>query len=383
MNSQLFFKRTSLFCVFALSSTTGIATAQNKPSERIINTKTEKKKSIIKGASSGLSVILGGEYGIMKATPASPKNSSPKKGKVFELKALSGFLFKDFLIDTGLGWYSYKIRGQERLTRNEVESIGDRELGVSGLLLEFSPSYRLTDNIFAGLVTQVRTPAQLDYFSEANSAGVGFSAGGQLGVQLFNSELNSRFIVKVLTNLGLKNWTDIQYLGGVQFGLPITQPDSLVIRKTTFVKKVKDVVEYRKKDFTITITTNVIKLALDNIINFYKDKSGPPTLTTESQSFLVDLGNSLQTVVSSWEALRIDAETQAHISVVRDSLVSTGVPPNKVKQGRSIKGIDDGGNISVDFTFSGVGDPRLLAESIRSAMSAMQIPENCQKGACE
>jgi hypothetical protein len=156
-----------------------------------------------------------------------------------------------------------------------------------------------------------------------------------------------------------------------------------VIRKTTVVNKVKDIIEYRKKDFTITVTSNVIKLALDNIVSFYSDGSRRPTLTPESQSFLVDLGNSLQSAISSWETLRIDAETTAHITVVRESLISTGVPSNKVKPGRSIKAVDDGGNISVDFTFSGVSDPRVLAESIRNAMSSMQIPENCQKGACE
>jgi hypothetical protein len=383
MKKWQFFKRPSFVCALALSSITGTAIAQNKSSERILNTKTVQKRNLVKGASSGLSVILGGEYGIMKATPASKKDNSLKEGKVFELKALTGFLYKDFLIDSGLGWYSYKIRGQERLIRDTVEYIGDRELGVSGLLVEFSPSYRLTNNIFAGLVTQVRTPVQLDYFSEAKSAGVGFSAGAQLGLQLFNSELNSRFILKVLTNLGLKNWSDIQYLGGVQFGIPVTQPDSLVIRKTTVVNKVKDIIEYRKKDFTITVTSNVIKLALDNIVSFYNDGSGRPTLTPESQSFLVDLGNSLQSAISSWETLRIDAETPVHITVVRESLISTGVPSNKVKPGRSLKAVDDGGNISVDFTFSGVSDPRVLAESIRNAMSSMQIPESCQKGACE
>jgi len=195
--------------------------------------------------------------------------------------------------------------------------------------------------------------------------------------------LNSRLVFKVQKNLGLKNWSDIQYTGGLQFGLPIRQPDSLVIRKTTVVNKVKDVVEYKKKDFTITISADVIKLALDNTINFYLDAQGRPTLTPESQSFLVDLGNSLQSSLSSWELLRIDAETKKQMQIIRDSLVSTGVPAGKVQLGKLLEKLDDGGNISVDFTFTGVQSTKDLATAIRNAMLASKVPENCQKGVCE
>jgi hypothetical protein len=318
----------------------------------------------------------------MNAKPRDTKLSSAKKGTVLEIKGLAGFLYKDWLLDSGLGWYSYKLKGEEILIENGTPRNVDGELGVSGLFVEFSPSYRITDNLFAGLITQVRFPAQLDYYSEAKTSGAGFGLGVQTGYQIFNPDLNMKLLVKFASNLGLKNWSDYSIMTGIHLGLPIRQPDSLVIRKVTVVNKVKDVTEIRRRDFTITITANVMKLALDNIVNFIND-TGRPTLTPESQAFLIELGASLQSAITSWETLRIDAETPAHINAVRESLISTGVPPNKVRTGRGLKAVLDGGNISIDFTFTGVRDSGALSEAIRNSMKAAQIPENCQQGTCE
>ncbi|MBM3382649.1 MAG: hypothetical protein FJY29_09445 [Betaproteobacteria bacterium] len=365
-----------------LSFASATALAQTTTKERVTGTKTKSTRTIVKGASSGFSAILGGEYGIMNAKPRSTELNSAKKGTALEIKGLAGFLYKDWLLDSGLGWYSYKLKGTEKLTDDKGTRDVDGELGVSGLFVEFSPSYRITDSFFAGLITQVRFPAQLDYFSEAKTSGAGFGLGVQTGYQIFNPDLNMKFLFKFASNLGLKNWTDYSLMGGIQFGLPIRQPDSLVIRKVTVVSKVKDITEVKRRDFTITVTANVVKLALDNIINFINDK-GRPTLTPESQSFLIDLGGSLQAAITSWEILRVEAETPAHINAVRESLVSTGVPPNKVRTGRVLKAVLDGGNISVDFTFTGVRDSAMLSEAIRNAMKAAQVPENCQQGTCE
>jgi hypothetical protein len=348
----------------------------------VTGTKTKKTRTIVKGESSGFSAILGGEYGLMNAKPRDDRLSKAKKGTVLEIKGLAGFLYKDWLLDAGLGWYSYKLKGEEILIENLSPKVVDGELGVSGLFVEFSPSYRISDNFFAGLVTQVRFPAQLDYYSEAKTSGAGFGLGVQTGYQIFNPDLNMKLLLKFASNLGLKNWTDYSVMGGVQFGLPIRQPDSLVIRKVTVVNKIKDITEIRRRDFTITITANVMKLALDNIVNFINEK-GRPTLTPESQAFLIDLGNSLQSAITAWETLRVDAETPAHINAVRESMVSTGVPPNKIRAGRALKAVLDGGNISVDFTFTGVRDSAVLADAIRNAMKSAQIPENCQQGTCE
>jgi hypothetical protein len=380
----------SVFTIFAalfasVSTQSSVALAQkSSSSDRVLDARTTEKKIRVRGATSGLSAILGGEYGIMKATPGDTKTFDPKNGSALELKILTGWLFPDYMIDSGLGFYYYKIRGGERPVVNGVTILGDREITVSGLLLEFSPSYRLGNNFFAGGVLQAKTPAYNDYFSESNPVGVLFAAGGQLGFQFFDRELNSRITLKTITNVGLKGWKDITYLGGVQFGLPFRQPDSLVIRKTTIVNKLRNEVEYRKKDFTITVTANVVKLALDNILTFYVDPSGRPTLTAEAQSFLVDLGSSLQNANYLWDSLRIDAQSSGHITAVNDSLVSIGVPANKIRRGRSTQEVADGGNASVDFTFGGVKDANQLAEKIRESMKAAKVPENCNKnGTCE
>lgn len=363
------------------------ALAQQKSSERvsekITDSKTTQKRVLVRGADSGLSVILGAEYGLMEAKPEFTELLSTKKGTAFELKALSGFLWEDFLLDAGLGWYSYKIRGTEKYVSNSLELIsGDREIGVSGLLLELNPSYRITDNFFSGPIFQVRSPTQLDYFSEAASSSAGVAYGAQVGYQFFNSDLNSRIIAKALRNHNLKNWSDLIFMAGVQFGLPIRQPDSLVIRKSTTITKVREVLEVQKKDFRITVKATAVKLALDNIVNFYV-KEGTPVLTPEAQSFLIDLSESLQSASSSWEGLRIDAQTQEHINVIKVSLLSSGLSEEKVKTGRTLNAIQDGSGVSVDFTFTGVRNPKDLGAAIRRAMNTMQIPENCQNGVCE
>jgi hypothetical protein len=365
----------------------GLAAPRRKKSsssDKVLGASTSERKIRVKGESSGLSGIIGGEYGILKATPKDTSTFGVKSGNTLELKLLSGWLFDDFMIDTGLGFYYYKVRGTEKPVVDGQVIDGDRETTVSGLLLEFSPSYRLTDELFASFVTQVRTPGYADYYSDADPSAVLFSVGGQLGFQFFDRELNSRITLKTIATMGLKGWSDIAYLGGIQFGLPFRQPDSLVIRKTTVLNKLRDVVEYRKKDFTITISANVVKLALDNILTFYVDPSGRPTLTAEAQSFLVDLGASLSNNSSLFDILRIDAQSPEHIVSVHDSLISIGVPGAKVKKGRSLQEVADGGNASVDFTFSGVKDSNALAESIRKAMKSAKIPENCNKnGTCE
>ncbi|MFZ9520130.1 MAG: hypothetical protein ACO3A4_06595 [Silvanigrellaceae bacterium] len=352
--------------------------------DRVLDATTDEKKRSVKGASNGLSAILGGEYGILKATPDDSTKFAPKNGNTLELKLLAGWLFKDFMIDSGAGFYYYKVRGKEFINEKNEKVDNDRELSVSGLLVEFSPLYRLTNNIFTGVVTQIRVPAFNDYYSEAAGTSLQMTAGGQLGFQFFDRELNSRVTLKAHTSLGLKGWKDVAYAMGIQFGLPFRQPDSLIIRKTTTVNKLREVVEYRKKDFTITLTANVVKLALDNVLTFYVDPSGRPTLTPEAQVFLLNIGNSLTANDYLWESLRVDAQSPGHITSVTDSLGSIGVPSRKIKRGKSLQEVADGGNASVDFTFSGVKNTQQLADKIREAMKTAKIPENCNKnGVCE
>lgn len=377
---------TSLATIFFLL-TSSFAYAEGektKSSERILNANTTEKKVIVKGTVSGLSGILSGEYGLIKATPSDSNTFGVKTGRTLEVKLLAGWLFDNFMIDTGLGIYYYKVRGTEKLIVNEIPLDGDREISVSGGLFEVAPSLRVNENLFAGLVTQLRSPAYNNYSSDASSKPTLFTVGGQVGLQIFNREVNSRLTFKTLLNLGLNGWKDVAFLGGVQFGLPFRQPDSIVIRKTTTVNKLRREVEYRKKDFTITITTDVVKLALDNILTFYTDPAGNPILTTEAQSFLVDFGNSLQSNQALWESIRIDAQSKKHLTSIRNVLISIGVPGKKVKGGSETSQIQDGGNASVDFTFMGVKNTNNLAEKVRQAMKAARVPENCSSnGTCQ
>lgn len=339
----------------------------------------EKEKiTRVKGKSLGFSLIFGGEYGIVRAK-SQQSTFSDKKGSAVEMKALAGFESGSFLFDTGIGWYNLRLRGEELLQSGIIE---DNEVGVSGMTIEFNPSFKTNFGMFAGLSAQARVPALPSYESNASTASLGFSGGAQLGYEIETADLNARFLAKYMTGIGLKGWQDQVFLGGLQFGLPIKKPDTMRVTSTTLIKRKKEIIDYRKKSFTITVTADVIKLALDNTINFYGTRNNP-TLTAESQAFLVDLGGSLQQIISAWETLRIDAETRAHMDVTRRSIVSTGVPPNKIRRGKIIPKIEDGGSVSVDFTFTGVQDIAALQNAIRQAMNAMKIPENCKDGVCE
>jgi hypothetical protein len=340
--------------------------------------KESRRVTVRKGDSLGFSLIFGGEYGIILAK-SKAASFSDKKGSVAEMKALAGFETSNFLLDGGLGWYNLRLRGEEVLQTGTIE---DNEVGVSGVSVEFNPSFKTGFGMYLGLSTQLKTPLLLSYESTAEAASVGFSAGAQIGYEIETSDLNARFLAKYMTTLGLKGWQDQVFLGGLQIGLPIKKPDTRSITKTTVIKSKKEIIDYRKKSFTITVTADVIKLALDNTVSFYGGRSNP-TLTPSSQSFLVDLGGSLQQAISAWETLRIDAESGTHMKLIKESLVSTGVPPNKVRNGKRLPPIDDGGTVSVDFTFTGVQDIAALQDAIRQAMKAMKIPENCSNGVCE
>lgn len=342
-------------------------------------TSTERRKvRTKKGKSLGFSLIFGGEYGWIGAK-SKEATSSDKKGSIVEMKGLAGFEVGNVLLDAGLGWYNLSLRGEELLAGNIKES---NEVGVSGLTVEFNPSYKTDFGLYLGLSSQFRTPALPSYLSTASVSSSGFAGGAQLGYELETADINARLYAKFMTTLGLKSWQDQIFLGGLQIGLPLKKPDTRLVTKTTIIKRKKEIIDYRKKSYTITVTADVIKLALDNTITFY-DSRGNPTLTPEAQAFLVDLGASLQEVISSWETLRIDAETQAHMTATLRSLASTGVPSNKLRLGKILPAIDDGGAVSVDFTFTGVQDIAALQDGIRRAMNSMKIPENCSNGVCE
>lgn len=366
------------FLVIFLSMLAGAVCTEPALAQEIPITVEKEKVRTRKGKSLGFSLIFGGEYGVIRAKSKAP-SFSDKTGNVLEMKGLAGFEFGNFLLDTGLGWYDLSLRGEENPSGDVIE---DNEVGVSGLTAEFNPSYKTDFGLYFGLSTQVKAPILLSYNSLASASSAGFSGGAQLGYELETIDLNARIFAKYMTTVGLKSWQDQVILGGLQFGLPLKKPDTKLITKTTLIKSKREIIDYRKKSFTITVTADVIKLALDNTVTFYGNKRNP-TLTPESQAFLVDLGASLQEVISSWETLRIDAETKAHMNVTRRSLVSTGVPGNKVRLGKILPSIDDGGNVSVDFTFTGVQDIAALQNAIRQAMNAMKIPENCKDGVCE
>jgi hypothetical protein len=313
-----------------------------------------------------------------------------KTGIAVEAKALASILLNNVLIDAGLGWFFYNVSGTEpifvnkkRLVDDDNNSVVD-EIGIklTGTILEASPSYRLGRSFFAGPTFQLRYPSDLGFDSQSPKSALGIYTGLQAGFQLFDKDLNTRFVGRAMVPVNYKDWAALHLLAGVQIGLPFTQPEVLTVQESTVKTTEKRVVEYRKQVFRFKMTRDVVKLVLDNLILFYPEP-GYPTMTTESQSFLIDLSQSLATNESNWTSLQVDTVTKNHARVVRDAIFSAGVTDKKVRVGLVLQGNKAAANPPVEFTFKGVKNQSQLMDAVRRAMVQMSIPETCEGGVCQ
>lgn len=339
----------------------------------------------------GASLIFSADLGLLSALPSiKVKDYGPKFGLAVEGKALGSILFNEYIVDAGFGWFFYNISGAEPL-RNESGDIltTDDDLAItdktgiklSGSVLEVAPSYRLKKNIFAGPVFQLRYPSDLSYDSTVARKKTGILVGGQGGYQIFDQDLNTRFVGRMMTTLNDTNWLGIYLMAGIQVGLPFTQPEILTIQEITTKTSEKRVVEYRKQVYKFKVTRDIVKLVLDNLVVFFPDP-GYPTLTTESQSFLIDLAQSLSTTEKEWGTLKIDTVSKDHGQVIRDALVSAGISDKKVGFGQVVSG-PKVSNPPVEFSFTNVKNSSKLIDSVRQAMKAIDIPETCEGGVCK
>lgn len=339
----------------------------------------------------GTSFIFSADLGLLSALPSTKvKDYGPKFGLAVEGKALGSILLNDYIIDAGFGWFFYNISGAEPLrnesgdvlvTDDDVAITDTTGIKLSGSVLEVAPSYRLKNNVFAGPVFQLRYPSDLSYDSTVARKKTGILVGGQGGYQIFDEDLNTRFVGRMMTTLNDTNWLGIYLMAGVQVGLPFTQPEILTIQETTTKTSEKRIVEYRKQEYKFKVTRDIVKLVLDNLVVFFPDP-GYPTLTTESQSFLIDLAQSLSTTEKEWGTLRIDTVSKDHGQVIRDALVSAGISDKKVAFGQVVSG-PKVSNPPVEFSFTNVKNSSKLIDSVRQAMKAIDIPETCEGGVCK
>lgn len=339
----------------------------------------------------GTSLIFSADLGLLSALPSiKVKDYGPKFGLAVEGKALGSILLNEYIIDAGFGWFFYNISGSEPLriesgdilvTDDDVAITDTTGIKLSGSVLEVAPSYRMKNNVFAGPVVQLRYPSDLSYDSTVARKKIGILVGGQGGYQIFDEDLNTRFVGRVMTTLNDTNWLGVYMMAGVQVGLPFTQPEILTIQETTTKTNEKRVVEYKKQEYKFKVTRDVVKLIVDNLVVFFSDP-GYPTLTTESQSFLIDLAQSLSTSEQEWGTLRIDTVSKDHGQVIRDALVSAGISDKKVRFGLILPG-PKVSNPPVEFSFTNVQNSLKLMDSVRNAMKAMEIPETCEGGVCK
>jgi hypothetical protein len=349
----------------------------------------QKKQSKLEAM--GTSLIFSADVGIVTAVPSPTViDYKSKSGIAIEAKALGSFLLNDFLIDAGLGWFFYNVKGTEpvfidkkKLVDEDGNAITD-EIGIklTGTILEASPSYRITRNFFAGPSLQLRYPSDLGFDSQTPKNSLGIYLGLQTGFQMFDKDLNTRFVGRAMMPVNYKDWAALHLMAGVQIGLPFTQPEVLTIQESTIKTTEKRIVEYRKQVFKFKMTRDVVKLVLDNLILFYPEP-GYPTMTTEAQSFLIDLSQSLASNESNWSTLQVDTVTKNHARVVRDSIVSAGVSDKKVRVGNVLQGDKAAANPPVEFTFKGVKNQSQLMDAVRRAMTQMSIPETCDGEVCQ
>ncbi|MEY4066278.1 MAG: hypothetical protein RIR26_2486 [Pseudomonadota bacterium] len=358
-------------------------------------TKTTRKTTTARQRSKvsdyGTSLILSPEIGAFSGLPSLKlEKFGPKFGLALEGKALGSVLLRNFLIDAGFGWYFFNIKGFEPY-RNidgsiKTDSSGqalteNMNIKLSGALFEIGTSYRFGPSFFAGTVAQLRYPADLSYQSNVVRSQLSALMGGQVGYQIFDDDFNTRFVLRMLSTINDKDWLGISTTAGLQLGLPFIQPKILTIQETTTKIKERRIVEYKKRDFRIRVTQDVIKIILDNTITFIPD-SEHAVLTIEAQKFLIHFASALNDSAQDWGTLRIDSLSREHMNRIRETLVSAGLPPQKVKGGAPVKG-EVASDIPVEFSFYGIKEVGPFSEVIRAAMKAQSVPETCIGTQCE
>lgn len=367
---------------------------QKKPDKEKSETKTTRRVIVERPKSKieeyGTSLIFSADLGLLSVFPALKlKDYGPKYGLAVEGKALGSVLLNKFLIDAGFGWGFFNVTGLEPLRTSDGVILTDdsdkaftdeTSIKLSGSIFEIAPGYRIRNNIFAGPVLQFRYPSDLAYDSTVVGKNLGIVLGAQGGYQIFDEDLNTRFVGRMMFTLNDSNWLGLYTMVGVQVGLPFTQPEVLTIKETTTETKEKRIVEYRKREFKIKVTRDLVKMLMDNLILFYDDPT-TPLLTTESQSFLVDLVQTLTADDMEWGILKIDTISRQHGRAIRDALVSAGLPTQKIRFGTVIPGPRTT-NPPVEFGFHNVKDQNKLTEALREAMREMQVREECEKGQC-
>ena len=369
---------------------------EGKKNEETSSVKTKTTRKVVRSKKKtwfeemGTSLIFSADIGVLAGFPSVALTDYRSKfGLTVEGKALGSILLNKFMIDAGLGWWFYNVSGIEPVFENGVRSLDtdgtafkdDVSIKLSGSLFDVSPSYRFTNSWFAGPSLQLRYPSDLGYNSQIEGKSLGIYVGTQAGYQIFDDDLNTRFVARFMMPLNYKNWLGVFTTVGVQVGLPISQPETLTVQETTIKTTEKRIVEYKKQYYKFKITRDLVKLVLDNLVVFYPEP-GYPTITTESQSFLIDLSQSLADAEKNWGTLLIETVSRDHAKVIRDSLVSAGMPENKIKLGPVIQGDITSANPPVEFTFKGVKNQPQMMDAVRRAMQTLAIPETCADGTC-
>lgn len=366
-------------------------------SEQTISTDTKTTRKVVRSKPKskiqemGTSLIFSADLGLVAGFPSTKLTGyQSKTGLALEGKALGSILLDNFLIDAGIGWFFYNVSGIEPVYIDGQPVVSESggavtdNVGIklSGSILEFSPSYRIKKSYFAGPTFQLRYPSDLGYDSRIARKALGLYLGAQGGYQIFDEDLNTRFVGRLMMPMNYKDWLGLQMMVGVQIGLPFSQPETLVIEESTLKTSEKKIVEYRKQVFKFKVTRDVVKLVLDNLVIFYPEP-GYPTLTTEAQSFLIDLSQSLSEIENNWGTLQIDTVSRPHAQVIRDALVSAGVTDKKVRLGPAVPGDKTSPTPPVEFTFKGTKNQVQMMDAVRRAMKAMSIPETCENGVCQ
>lgn len=354
----------------------------------------------------GFALFFGLDGGYLQSKPANTVVESEKTGYQIGGKFLGSVYPQNWVFDFGTGWFYSRLGGQEYVRDdqgNTTNTLTKVTILTQAVYVEMAPRYRLTKNWQLGPVLDIVFGADLTF----SAASTNTTPVGLLGLQLMygvpEKTADLRYGIQASTDLTIQNRQLLWLMVSVQMGLPILKPD-MITRKTDM-----DITRSRQR---IVVDEKInLKVVVKEVVKFVLDRNDLPfapkraDLQVESQSFLLELADVLQSVPDTWEELIVDGHVDnqgdssfnqrlsaARAYAVRTALVAGGLTTEKISHRghgtmRAKNPNDPQGNSPenqrIELTFGGVSDQRRLNEAISKLLARKRKPDTCSQQGCK
>ena len=368
----------------------------------VVNEEIIRKRNV----STGFALFLGLDSGYMQSSPTDSQQETQKSGYQIGGKFLGSVYPENWVFDFGLGWFFSKIKGQEYVndgSGNITNELVDVTILTQAAFLEIAPRYRLSENWQLGLALDVVFGTDLTFSArQQNTNPVGL-IGGTLMYGVPEKTADLRYGVQLVTDITLANRQIMWAMFSIQMGLPILKPDIISKRRDQDTTRLKiqtvDDVKIKK----VIQTVEVVKYVLETYdLPFAQRKAN---LQVDSQSFLLELAQALQSVSQVWGGLVVDGHvvnsgdekfnhrlSGARAYAVRSAFTAGGIPSEKVQhRGNGARRPRDPAdttasspkNDRTELTFSNVTDHRKLNDVISKLLARKRKPETCGQQGCK